>query len=154
MTDETSRRVLACLIEAQDVRAQLSALSEVIGMEIRPLSIAQWPPHKADDACENAFCEVMIRAGRPCIACAHAEKRIEADKELEAQSVTCLGRLSETAVPLRIDGETFGFLKIGPVTLEEPSEEQFEQTLSLFDRWKIKRNRDALRKALFDSPAI
>lgn len=146
--------MLACLFEAEDVRAQLDALREVIGMEIRPLSIGEWPPHKANGACENAFCEVMIRAGRPCVACAHAEKRIEADKELEAQSVTCLGGLSETAVPLRIDGETFGFLKIGPATMGEPSEEQFEQTLSLFNRWKIKRNRAALRKALFGSPAI
>ncbi len=154
VTNDISRSLVSRLAASAEVRAQTEALREVIGMEVRLLLIGEWPPHKADGECENAFCDVMIRAGRPCVACAHAEKQVERRKVAGPQSVTCLGGLCQTAVPLRIDGETFGFVKFGPLTLDEPSEEQFEQTLSMFDRWKIERDRDALRKALFNSPAL
>ncbi len=153
-TESESRHFIARLGKLTAIREQLAALSEVTGVELRLVAVADWPPHKRREDCRNPFCDLMIRAGLPCAACDHAERTIAAHAVKSPQTVTCLGGLCQSAVPLRVDGATFGFVEFGPLTLGEPSEKQFDQTLALLKRWKTDPQRDRLRPTLFESPAL
>ncbi len=154
MTDEECSHLVGRLASHVTIREQMAALREVTGLQVRLVSVADWPPHKRHADCLNPFCRLMIGAGRSCIACARADRVVAAHAVEEPQTVTCLGGLCQTAVPMRAEGFTIGFVEIGPLTLGEPSEEQFEQTISLLDRWESKIDRTHLRKAFFQSPAL
>lgn len=132
----------------------LGALRELAGIDIRLAPVTQWPPHKRGEDCLNPFCRLMVKAGRDCAACQRAEREVASHKVAAPQSVTCLGGLCQTAVPVRLDDEIFAVLEIGPLLLEEPGEEQFRQTLALLRRLKTAPDERVLYASLFERPVV
>lgn len=144
---------LARLRDAETFRQVACSLEELGGVPITLWSIREWPPAQSGK-CKNPFCAVMIKAGRECIACSTVGRAIEQRRVSAPQTVTCVGGLYESAVPVRKSEELIGFVGFGPVLNEAPTEQQFASTIRVLEEFAGRLDRPALRKTYFESAVV
>jgi AraC-like DNA-binding protein/ligand-binding sensor protein len=79
----------------------------------------------------NPFCALMARAGPTCAACLQVQERVEREATGAATTRECFAGLSESAVPVRIDGQVLGYLQTGQVFLRRPTRRRFNSVALL-----------------------
>ena len=107
--------VLAVLRESQIFQTFFTAVSAFTGLRLALVSPDQWPPCRNPDGCKNPFCAFLLASGGNCEACCHS---LQQGESIEPQTISCLGNLEETAVPVVLDGKIIGRLTIGPFLYE------------------------------------
>jgi AraC-like DNA-binding protein len=130
------------------------AFSETTGMPITLRPVESWQlPHHGKRR-ENPFCALMSEKSRSCAACLQTQQKLAEKATDEAQSVTCLHGMCDTAVPVRLGDKAVGFLQTGQVFRKHPTERQFERTAQLAAEWGVPAEREALREAYFKTRVV
>ena len=151
---ELSVSVIGRLKAADQFTQYAKSFAELTGLPLSLCSLREWPPAMRGEDCGNAFCDAMLRSGQHCKACMETQEAVEANTVNEPRSVTCLGGICETGVPVRLGETVVGFVVIGPVLLGVPSPRQFNQTLAVMRRTNIPVNETELRDSYFTSPSL
>lgn len=125
------------------------AFTEATGLPVtlRPVEFWQLPHHGRKN--ENDFCSVMAQKSRSCAACLQVQQKLVELAATEAQTMTCMAGLSDTAVPVRLGEKVVGFLQTGQVFRRKPTEAQFERVVKLVTDWGLNINREELRRHYF-----
>jgi len=130
------------------------AFSEATGLPVslRPVECWQLPHHGKRS--ENPFCSFMAEKSKSCAGCLQVQQKLAEKAHTEAQSVTCMHGLCDTAVPVRLGDKTVGFLQTGQIFRKAPTESQFERTAALAAEWGVPVERNTLRGAYFSTKVI
>ncbi len=130
------------------------AYSEITGLPVtlRPLETWQLPLHGKRK--ENAFCALMAEKSRTCAACLQMQERLCKSALAEPQTLTCNYGLCETAVPVRLGGETIAFLQTGQVMRQKPTRGQFEKVAKDFAESGHTISADQLESTYFATPVV
>ena len=130
------------------------AFSEATGLPVALRPIESWQmPHRGQRN-ENPFCCLMAEKSRSCAACLQTQQRLAETAREEAQSVTCMHGLCDTAVPVRLGDKPIGFLQTGQIFLKQPTEVRFERTARLAAEWGVPVTREKLREAYFGTRLV
>ena len=128
------------------------AYSEATGMPVslRPVETWQLPLHGKRK--ENPFCAMMAEKSRSCAAClAMQEKLAQAAKDGPC-AMTCAYGLCELAVPVKLGGETIGFLQTGQVMRQKPTAGAFDRALAKAEKLGLEWDTAKARNAFFLTP--
>lgn len=149
-----NRALVDALTNSRTYRDYERAFSDMTGLPIalQPVETWQLPHHGKRN--ENPFCALISKKSRSCAACLQIQERLCQSATNEADTVTCMAGLSDTAVPVRMSDRLVGFLQIGQVFRKKPTEAQFNKVVQLCEKWGIDANRDALKKAYFSGKVI
>jgi AraC-like DNA-binding protein len=130
------------------------AFSEATGLPVslRPVESWQLPHHGRRK--ENRFCSFMAQKSRSCAACLQTQQQLAEKAQQQAQSVTCVHGLCDTAVPVRLGDKPVGFLQTGQIFRKKPTNAQFERTARLVTEWGVPVKLDELRKAYFGTRVV
>jgi AraC-like DNA-binding protein len=130
------------------------AFSETTGLPVTLRPVESWQlPHHGKRS-ENRFCAFMAQKSRSCAACLQVQQQLAEKAREEAQSVTCLHGLCDTAVPVRLGGNPVGFLQTGQIFRKKPTDAQFERTARLVAEWGVPVERQQLREAYFETRVV
>lgn len=151
---ELSVTIIGRLKAADQFTQYGRSFAELTGLPLSLRSLREWPPAVRGEDGSNAFCDAMLRSGQHCKACMETQEAVEANTVNEPRSVTCLGGICQTGVPVRLGETIVGFVVVGPVLLGVPTTRQFHRTLAVMRRTGIRVNESELREAYFRSPSL
>jgi AraC-like DNA-binding protein len=80
-----------------------------------------------EDKQANPFCALMAKTNQSCAACYALQQRLEAEAQLAPKTLKCFAGLCETAVPVRVGGDTIAFLQTGQILLHRPKRTEFNK---------------------------
>ena len=149
-----SDAVIERLKAADQFTHYAESFEKLTGLPLSLCSLREWPPGARGEDCGNAFCDAMLRAGHHCKACMETQRALEQNTVNEPRSVTCLGGICETGVPVRQREQIVGFLVVGPVLLGTASERQFSQTVAVMKRRHIPTDDAKLHEVYFSTRSL
>jgi len=128
------------------------AYSEATGMPIALRPLETWQLSLHGKCRESAFCALMAGKSRSCAACLQAQDELVQGSREQPGSLTCGYGLCELAVPVRLGGETIGFLQTGQVHRQKPTQARFERALAKARELGVEIDPVAARQAFFETP--
>jgi AraC-like DNA-binding protein/ligand-binding sensor protein len=153
--ENTDRALVERLGRSKIFKDYETAFRNATGLPLALTPIQTWglPHHEKRN--ENAFCSLMAGDSKSCAACLEVQQRLsERTGSEEPVTVTCFAGLCDTAVPLRVGDQLFGFLRTGQVMLREPTREQFDRTTRLLLQWGTKFDVKNLQEAYFANKVL
>ncbi|HVY71078.1 MAG TPA: helix-turn-helix domain-containing protein [Verrucomicrobiae bacterium] len=130
------------------------AYTEATGMPVtfRPLETWRLPLHGKRN--ENRFCALMAERSRTCAACLQMQESLARSAMDEPCSMTCAYGLVETAVPVKLGGETIGFLQTGQVMRQKPTQAAFDKAVSELQKLGVEVDHERARETFFATPVV
>jgi AraC-like DNA-binding protein len=95
----------------------------------------------------NRFCRMLARCSAACDACQKFHDKMLSQDARKPQTRRCLAGFSYTTLPVMAAGRTMAFLEIGPVSLRQPTEKDFDRAAVNPPLNRIRGNRNRLRNA-------
>lgn len=151
---KTETQIIRRLRQSAVFRNYAGSFEELTGLPLSLCSLEQWPPARRGLDCENEFCRAMLRSGHACVACEEVERELCAKAVDSPRSVTCLGGVCDTGVPVRLNRQTAGFLVVGPILLHAPNKEQLSRTIAFLKHAGLDPDRARLSAAYFGVPFL
>jgi AraC-like DNA-binding protein/ligand-binding sensor protein len=152
MSDNTD--LIDALANSRLYRDYERAFSDATGLPVALSPVESWQlPHHAR-RCENRFCALLAAHSHSCAACLQAHQKLMESAAHGPRSVLCPSGFSDTAVPVRTDGQLVGFLQTGQVFRSPPTAARFEKAARLASGWGIPSSRSALREAWFSTRVL
>ncbi len=150
----SNRTLVDALVNSRIYRDYERAFSNLTGlpMALRPVETWQLPHHGKRE--ENALCALMSQKSSSCAACLELQGRLCQQATTEPQTMRCALGLSESAVPVRMSDRLLGFLQIGQVFRKNPTAAQFKKVARQTEKWGIKTDRAALKRAYFSGKVV
>jgi AraC-like DNA-binding protein/ligand-binding sensor protein len=102
----------------------------------------------------NPFCAILARTSKNCDACLELQRKLTSTNIAETQTVKCFAGLTNTSVPVKVEGRVMAFLQTGQVFLRTPSGQRFKKIATQLIRWGMKNNLTRLEKAYFRTRVI
>lgn len=148
------RTLVEALVNSTVYRDYELAFSTLTGLPLalQPLETWQLPYHGKRQ--ENALCALMSQKSSSCAACLQIQDQLCRPDTDEPRTITCALGLSDSAVPIRLNGRLIGFLQIGQVFLKQPTAAQFEKVVRQTEKWGVKTSRSVLKKAFFSGKVL
>lgn len=149
----TNKQLIEMLVRSRLFRDYESVFTKATGLPLtlRPLEYWQLAHHGKKN--ENAFCAQLAEHPKTLAVCLEAhENMIRHTVELP-HTVTCPFGLSETAVPVKLGGQTIGYLRIGQVLRKAPQRSDTEKVKHFVLEHGV-RFTNELRKAWEQNPLI
>jgi AraC-like DNA-binding protein len=105
---------------------------------------------------QSPFCEIINKCDSPCAECLHTNKKLIEEVEVQGpRTCGCFSGMCASAVPVRLDTTTIGFLKTGQVFRRQPKEEDFERVVEkLTDQGFEPEQKEVLHEAYFKTKTI
>jgi AraC-like DNA-binding protein len=130
------------------------AFNEITGLPLtlRPVESWKLPYHGRRN--ENGYCALMARKSSACASCLQTQQRLSECATHEAQSLTCVSGLTESAVPVRLGEHLIGFLQTGQVFRKKPTPAQFERVARHVRSWGLEVDHEQLRRAYFQTRVL
>jgi AraC-like DNA-binding protein/ligand-binding sensor protein len=128
------------------------AYTETTGMPVtlRPIETWQLPLHGKRR--ENPFCALMAEKSRTCAACLQTQEKLAQDALHAPCTTTCAYGLCETAVPVKLGGQTIGLLQTGQVMRQKPTRASFDRAVVKAGELGVDIDNAQAREAYFATP--
>jgi AraC-like DNA-binding protein len=130
------------------------AFGETTRMAVTLRPVESWQLPLRGKRHENPFCCLMSQKSASCAACLQTQQRLTERARTEAHTINCAHGLADTAVPVRMGERPIGFLQTGQVFRTKPTMARFERTAKLAEAWGIPADREALKKAYFNTRVL
>jgi AraC-like DNA-binding protein/ligand-binding sensor protein len=110
-----NKKLVEMLLRSRLFRDYESVFTKATGLPLalRPLEYWQLEHHQKTN--ENKFCALLAERPATLAVCLQSHAEIIQHTGATPRTETCPFGLTETAVPVRLGGETIGFLRIGQV---------------------------------------
>ena len=144
--------LMETLANSEMFRTYERAYSEATGMPVslRPLETWRLPLHGRRK--ENPFCAMMAEKSRTCAACLQTQEKLAQGAMDGPCAITCAYGLCEVAVPLKLGGETIGFLQTGQVMRQKPTAATFHRAVAKAVELGIDLDPAKAKDAFFQTP--
>ena len=144
--------LMETLANSEMFRTYERAYSEATGMPVslRPLETWRLPLHGRRK--ENPFCAMMAEKSRTCAACLQTQEKLARGAMDGPCAITCAYGLCELAVPLKLGGETIGFLQTGQVMRQKPTASTFHRAVAKAVELGIDLDPAKAKDAFFQTP--
>jgi AraC-like DNA-binding protein/ligand-binding sensor protein len=131
-----------------------SAFTETtsLPLALRGMETWQLPLHGRRN--ENPFCALMAEKSKTCAACLQMQECLAKSAADRPATVTCRYGLCETAAPIKLGGETIGFLQTGQVLERKPTSASFGRAVTKACELGVELDQERAKKAYFDTPVI
>jgi AraC-like DNA-binding protein/ligand-binding sensor protein len=145
-----ARRLVERLAQSTLFKEYQTAFRGATGLSLSLRPAQRFQNFSIDQNTERtALCQLVTQSKPGCESC----QKLQADLERAAvdgpQSLNCFAGLSDSAVPVRVDGELIAFLHTGQVLLHPPNQEEFAQTKRQLLAWNVDVNLQAVEDAYF-----
>lgn len=105
------------------------AFTEATGLPVALRPMETWQLPLFGKRRSNPFCALVAGKSRTCAECLQTQEQLAEAARHQPAAVTCAYGLSEVAVPVKLGGETIGFLQSGQVLRKKPTEALFEKAM-------------------------
>ena len=114
-TSNANKQLIDTLLRSRLFRDYENVFTKATGlpMALRPLEYWQLEHHQKTN--ENRFCALLAQRPSTLAVCLQSHAEIIQHTGATPRTETCPFGLTETAVPVRLGGDTIGFLRIGQV---------------------------------------
>jgi AraC-like DNA-binding protein len=154
MNNENNSNLIEALCSSKIYQDYERAFFEATGLPVALRAVESWQlPHHGQRS-ENPFCGMLATRSRACAACLQVQQRLAEDARNEAQSVTCMVGLCDTAVPVRMGDQLVGFLHTGQIFRRKPTTAQFDKIATLVESWGVQADREAMKEAYFGTRVL
>ena len=128
------------------------AFTETTGMPValRPVETWQLPLHGRRK--ENPFCALMAEKSRTCAACLQMQEKLAQGAKDGPCAMTCAYGLCELAVPVKLGGQTIGFLQTGQVMRQKPTAAAFDRAVAKAEELGVDLDNAKAKEAFFQTP--
>lgn len=103
---------------------------------------------------ENKFCALMTKKSPTCAACLQAQDQLTRSAMNRPATATCAYGLCELAVPVKLGGQTVGFLQTGQVLRDRPTAETIDHAMNKVSELEGSLNLDTVRAAYLQTPVL
>lgn len=150
----TSKQILKKIKDSATYQEYEKAFQESTGLPLTLTPLETWglPQHQRRN--ENPFCALLAGDRRSCSACLGAQKDLCAAPDRAANTVTCFAGFTETAVPIRVNGQPIGLLQTGQVLQAPPTREGFLRVKEKLETLGAQLDEKALAKTYFQSQVV
>ncbi len=150
----TPKQILKKIIQSATYQEYEKAFQTSTGLPLALTPLETWglPQHQRKN--ENPLCAILAGDRSACSACLGAQKEVCGAPNSAANTITCFAGLSETAVPVRVNGTPVGLLQTGQILQQPPTEEGFGRLRSKLEQMGATLDFDVLEKTYFDSPVM
>jgi AraC-like DNA-binding protein/ligand-binding sensor protein len=148
-----NKRLIDMLLRSRLFRDYESVFAKATGLPLmlRPLEYWQLEHHGKKQ--ENPFCALLAENPATLAVCLQAHEEMIRHTGVLSRTVTCPFGLTETAVPVRLGGETIGYLRIGQVLRHTPVKSDATKVSRELERHGVKFTIE-IRKAWEKNPLI
>ncbi len=128
------------------------AYSEATGMPVslRPVETWQLPLHGKRK--ETPFCAMMAEKSRTCAACLQMQEKLAQGAMDGPCALTCAYGLCELAVPVKLGGDTIGFLQTGQVMRQKPTAASFDRAMAKAEELGVDLDTAKAKETFFQTP--
>jgi len=154
VSQDANKRLVEQLSQSQIYQDYERAFSRATGLPLtfRPPEVWQFA-HQGKKY-QNPFCTLMADQSRSCAGCLQVQQAATESADGNFKTVVCFAGLCDTAVPVRLGGETVGFLHTGQVMLKPPTRAQFARTTKQLLAWGLKVDLKRLEEVYFHSRVL
>lgn len=143
------------LTQSQIFEDYRKAFSEATGLPLAFQAVGRRRPALRGNAFSNAFCEMLVKTAPGCRLCMEMqEKLVHAKGERGSETQECLAGLLDSAVPVKLGGQTLGFLQTGQVATQRLKPEDFRRVVAWLKSWNANVDFGALERAFFDTKML
>jgi AraC-like DNA-binding protein/ligand-binding sensor protein len=149
----SNKQLIEMLLRSRLFRDYEGVFSKATGLALtlRPLEYWQLAHHGKKN--ENPFCAKLAEHPGTLAVCLQAHESMIQHTGDIPHTVTCPFGLTETAVPVRLGGQTIGYLRIGQVLRKAPQRGDIERVKRTVTEHGLRFTAD-LRKAWEQNPLI
>lgn len=151
MHKDEAKRIIQQLVRSPLYREYERAFGEVTGLPLTLRPVEIWTTAQQGKRHENVFCAIMARSNRTCAACLAVQQKLSDPHAGQTKTVTCFAGLCDSTVPVRMGGETMGFLQTGQIATRRPARNQFKKILRQILEWGGAADGSHLEEAYFKS---
>jgi AraC-like DNA-binding protein/ligand-binding sensor protein len=130
------------------------AYIEATGLPVALRSVETWQLPLHGRRRENPFCALMAGQSRTCAACLQMQEKLANGAMDRHCTMTCAYGLSETAVPVKLGGQTIGYLQTGQVMNEKPTPASFRRAIRHARKLGVNIDTTEARQAYFQSQVV
>lgn len=151
---KANETVLGTLMQSPLCGDFMAAFSQTTGLPVtlRPVETWQLPLHGKPR--ENGWCALMAQKSHTCAGCLQTQEKLAQAGRDHACTVTCPYGLSECAVPVKVDGQTVGFLQTGQVLRHKQTPASFARAVSHAAELGVNLDPATARAAFFATPVV
>ncbi|PZR72462.1 MAG: AraC family transcriptional regulator [Chthoniobacterales bacterium] len=149
----SNKQLIEMLVRSRSFRDYESVFTKATGLPLtlRPLEYWQLAHHGKKN--ENPFCAYLAEHPETLSVCLEAHENMIHQTGDIPHTVTCPFGLTETAVPVKLGGQTIGYLRIGQVLRKSPQRGDTEKVKRTVMEHGV-RFTNELRKAWEQNPLI
>jgi len=122
-----NKRIVEMLQRSRLFRDYESVFTKATGLPLTLRPLEYWQLAHRGKKHENVFCAMLAEHPETLAVCLDAHDKMIRHTGDIPHTVTCPFGLSETAVPVKLGGETIGYLRIGQVLRKAPLREDTEK---------------------------
>ncbi len=126
----TSGTLIEALTNSSLYRDYERAYTEATNLPIALRPLETWQLSLHGKCREASFCALMSNKSRSCAACLRAQDELVQSARDKPGVLNCAFGLSEVAVPVKLGGETIGFLQTGQVMRQRPTAASFKKAVA------------------------
>jgi AraC-like DNA-binding protein/ligand-binding sensor protein len=130
------------------------AFTETTGLPLALRGVETWQlPHHGKRN-ETPFCAIMSETSKTCAACLQTQEALAKSATDRPATITCKYGLCETAAPIKLGGQTIGFLQTGQVLDRKATAASCDRAITRARELGINLDNERARKAYFDTPVM
>ena len=126
----TSGTLIEALANSSLYRDYERAYTEATELPIALRPLETWQLSLHGKCRESSFCALMSGKSRSCAACLRAQDELVQSAREKPGVLNCAFGLCEVAVPVKLGGETIGFLQTGQVLRQKPTTASFKRAVA------------------------
>ena len=113
-----------------------------------------WKVQRVQNRYTNPFCVILGRTNKNCATCLELQRKPADSSISNTRTVRCFAGLTNTRVPVKLEGRVIAFLQTGQVFHRTPSPQRFKKIATKLSRWGMKINSARLENAYFRSRVV
>lgn len=152
--DKHNQKVVEALIASAIFREYQRAFRDATGLPLTLRPVTGWQLAHQGDRRQNAFCALMSQANRSCSACLQVQQQICDTANGEPCTLKCAFGINETAVRVKIGGETIAFLQTGQVFFKAPTSQQVSRAFKQLTEWGLTLDKSEVERCYSATPVV
>ena len=130
------------------------AFTETTGLPLALRGVETWQLPLHGKRNENSFCALMAGTSKTCAACLQIQETLAKSAVDESATIRCRYGLCETAAPIKLGGQTIGFLQTGQVLDRKPTAASCDRAITKARELGVNLDNERARQAYFETPVM
>ena len=130
------------------------AFTETTSLPLALRGVETWQLPLHGKRKESRFCALMAETSKTCAACLQMQETLAKSAVDASATITCQYGLCETAAPIKLGGQTIGFLQTGQVLDRKPTATSCDRAITKARELGVNLNNERARQAYFDTPVV